>query len=164
MEREEQDRELEEILKYYKGIENPGSQDNLVTLLREIQEVYGCIPSDLQQIAADTAEVKLSSVTCIMKLYKSLKPAAYSHKITVCTGPRCAAKNQNILETVKKELNIGADGLSRDKTIFLDMKNCMKQCRTAPNMMIDGIMYPYVNAGEVKKVLEKVLNMPIANT
>lgn len=55
MEREEQDRELEEILKYYKGIENPGSQDNLVTLLREIQEVYGCIPSDLQQIAADTA-------------------------------------------------------------------------------------------------------------
>lgn len=160
MDREEQDRALEEILNYYKDIKDPGSQDNLVTLLREIQEVYGCIPSDLQQIAADTAGVKLSSVTCIMKLYKSLKPAAYSHKITVCTGPRCGAKNQNILETVKKELGIGADGLSRDKQIFLDTKSCMKQCRTAPNMMIDGIVYPNLNAGEVKELLQKALNQP----
>lgn len=160
MEREEQDRALEEILNYYKGIKDPGSQDNLVTLLREIQEVYGCIPSDLQQIAADTAGVKLSAVTCIMKLYKSLKPAAYSHKITVCTGPRCGAKNQNILETVKKELEIGADGLSRDKRIFLDTKSCMKQCRTAPNMMIDGIIYPNLKAGEVKQLLQKALNLP----
>lgn len=153
MDREEQDKMLEEIFSYYKNIKNPGSQDNLVTMLREIQEVYGCIPSDLQQIAADAAGVKLSSVTCIMKLYKSLKPAAYQHKITVCTGPRCAAKNQNILDVVKRELGVGADGLSADKTVFLDTKNCMKQCRTAPNMMIDGKLYPCVKGEEVKALL-----------
>ena len=55
---------------------------------------------------------------------------------------RCQNKNSMVLlETVKKELKIAKDGLSADKKVHLTTQNCMKQCRTSPNMKIDGKLY-----------------------
>ena len=153
MNRDEQERALSEIFEYYSQIKNPQEQDNLVTMLREIQEVCGCVPADLQQRAADTAGVKLSSITCLMKLYKSLKPAAYRHKILMCTGPRCMAKNSGLVELVRKELNIDKSGLSSDGQIFLDTQSCLKQCKTAPNMMIDGVLHTNLTEDKVRRLI-----------
>lgn len=149
----EQESALSEIFEYYGQIKNPQEQENLVSMLREIQELCGCIPVDLQQRAADTVGVKLASVTCIMKLYKSLKPAAYRHKLLMCAGPRCMAKNSGLVELVRQELNIGKDGLSLDGQVFLDMRSCLKQCKTAPNMMIDGILHMNLTAEKVKRLI-----------
>lgn len=156
MEREEQEKAIEAILDYYRKLEDSASQDNVVTMLREIQEVCGCIPPDLQQRAADAAGVKLSAVTCIMKLYKSLKPAAYRHKLTVCTGPRCAAANGALLEAAKKELGTRSDGISSDGVFCLETSGCLKHCRTAPNVMIDGKLYPDMTEEKLVKLLREM--------
>lgn len=156
MNREEQECALSEIFEYYSQIKNPQDQDNLISMLREIQEVCGCVPADLQQRAADAAGVKLAAVTCLMRLYKSLKPAAYRHKILMCTGPRCMAKNSGLAEVVRRELKINKDGLSQDGRIFMDTQSCLKQCKTSPNMMIDGILYTGLTEEKVKRLLEEL--------
>ena len=89
-----------------------------------------------------------------MKRIPDLKEANYSHELVLCTGERCQNKNSMVLlETVKKELKIAKDGLSADKKVHLTTQNCMKQCRTSPNMKIDGKLYTGLTK---EKVLELI--------
>ena len=46
---EEYEKQIEEIIPCYEDLKNDYQQDRLVELLREIQEVYGYIPDDVQQ-------------------------------------------------------------------------------------------------------------------
>ena len=79
--------EIREIIEYYASQRNAAEQENIVSMLREIQEVEGYIPVDAQEMAAEKLGVKRVIFSCIMT------------------------------------------------------QNCMKQCRTSPNMKIDGKLY-----------------------
>lgn len=137
---------IKEILEYYGSQREKGSQDTIVTMLRELQEVAGYLTPELKKQAAKTAEVKESFIDILVKRYPSLKEAAYHHVITVCCGPRCGAKGGlELLEILKEELEIGKDGISRDGTVYLKTQNCLKQCKTAPNLLVDGILYPRID-------------------
>lgn len=148
MEWKQKDEALEEILSYYSSMASPASQETIVAMLREIQELKGFISPEHKAMAAEAAGVKVSVIDCIMKLYKSLKPAAYEHRITVCTGARCKGGThqkawEKNLEKLKKTLGIKghvtpAGALSADGTILLETRDCLKQCRTAPNLLFDG--------------------------
>ncbi len=105
--------QIEEILEYYSSRPNAGSQENLVAMLREIQETEGCIPGEIQREAADRLGVKESVLACLVKLYPTLKPAPYCHELVLCTGERCGKKDSlEILHAVKKRLKPGKDGIS----------------------------------------------------
>lgn len=156
MDRKETESVLDEIFDYYKTLKGRGDQDNLVTMLREIQEVCGAISPELQKRAADTAGVKLSVITAIMRLYKSLRETEYRHRLVVCTGPRCAERNSGLLSFIRKELQINEEGYSPDGTVLLETRNCLKQCRSAPNIMLDGELYPHMTE---EKVLELIRNL-----
>ena len=43
---------LNEIIEYYSSQPQPASQENLVAMLREIQDLLGCIPLGVQERAA----------------------------------------------------------------------------------------------------------------
>ena len=136
---------LAEILSYYGSMTAPSSQENIVSMLREIQELFGYISDEHRKQAAEAAGVGQQVIDCIMKLYKTLKPAPYKHRITVCTGAACKnhKKQEKLLENLKKELGIKGGipkngALSADCRILLETRSCLKRCRTAPNVMVDG--------------------------
>ena len=59
MEEEEQkERQWQEIVDYYGGQKDAKSQDNIVEMLREVQELYGYIPSEKTGAMADALGVK----------------------------------------------------------------------------------------------------------
>lgn len=155
------DQALAEILSYYGSVTAPSSQENIVSMLREIQELYGCISNEHRQMAAEAAGVGLPVVDCIMKLYKTLKPAPYQHRITVCTGSACLGhkKQEKLLESLKKELGIkgkipASGALSFDSRILLETRSCLKRCRTAPNVMVDGKL---AEPGDKREIVKKLL-------
>ena len=151
------EKELQEILDYYKGQSNSKEQDTLVAMLREIQELMGCIPVDVQKRIATEFDVKQSILATIIKLYPSLKSVNYKHRIIACSGARCGAKDGGaILMAIRKELGIEKDGLSKDGNFYLTVQNCLKQCKTAPNFYIDGVLYHNVKESEVSKILKEV--------
>ncbi len=150
---------LKEILGYYSSMTSPSSQENIVSMLQEIQELYGCITPEHSAMAAEAAGVKETVIDCIMKLYKSLKPAPYRHRLTVCTGKNCHREDKDFLDTIKKELGIkgkipSSGALSSDKKILLETRDCLKQCRTAPNFLLDGRLYAGSGNGDVKKLIK----------
>lgn len=150
-----QEQQIEEIFSYYGSLKDKKDQEILVEFLREIQEVCGCIPPDLRQRAADMMQVKESVLTCLIRRYPSLKEAPYQHTVTVCTGERCGKKAAaDVLGAVRRELKVDTQGLSADKKVLLKTRNCLKQCRTAPNLMIDGVLYPQVTPEKVSKLIK----------
>lgn len=155
-----EDQALSEIFSYYSSMTSPSSQENIVSMLREIQELCGFISDEHKQLASEAAGVGTQVIDCIMKLYKSLKPAPYKHRITVCTGAACKShkKQEKLLEHLKKELGIkgqipGTGALSADKRVLLETRSCLKRCRTAPNVMIDGEL---AEKAEEKWIMKKI--------
>lgn len=146
--------EIEEILNYYGTGVKPASQEAIVLMLRELQEANGFISPGLKEQAAAAAGVKLSTIEAIMKRYKTLKEAAFNHEIIVCTGRTCAGKgNFELLKSLKDILLIGDNGISGDGKVYLRTRACLKKCRTAPNVIIDGQMYSGSSVEEILKLL-----------
>ena len=150
------EQQLREIMNYYKGQPNPQEQENIVELLREVQELMGCIPNDVQETIAAEFDVKTSMIATIIKLYPSLKASNYKHRIIACTGARCEAKDgAMILNAIRKTLGIEKDGLSKDGQFYLTTQNCLKRCKTSPNFYVDGTLYSNAKECDVESILSQ---------
>lgn len=156
--------DIKEILEYYGSQRDRSSQEMIVQMLREIQDVKGFITPQLKKMAAETAGVNESLIQIIIKRYPSLKEVNYKHVITACTGPRCGAKQaMDLLEVLKKELDIQRDGISKDGTIYLKTQNCLKHCKTSPNILVDGILVPYVTEEKIKELVKNLRSDRMSN-
>ncbi len=151
--------ETKEILNYYAGQRDRKEQAVIVQMLNELQEANTFLTEELKELASLTAGVPLSFINLLVKTYPSLKEASYTHVITVCSGERCAKKNgAQIAERVRKELRIGKNNLSADGTCLLKTRNCLKQCRTSPNFLIDDVLYTNVTVENIPQILKKALS------
>ena len=112
-ENEARDDQTREILDYYRGLPQRSSQETIVEMLRELQDVHGCISPDMLEQAAEAAGVRDSMVQAICKRYPSLKTAPYNHEIILCTGRNCASKGSlTVMDELKKRLGVGKNGIS----------------------------------------------------
>lgn len=151
--------EISDIFSYYAQQRDRHEQSVIVQMLNEIQEINGFLTPELKARAAQTAEVPLSMIDLLIRTYPSLKEAAYSHVVTVCSGARCAKKDgQKIAELVRRELRIGKNNLSADGTCLLKTQNCLKQCRTSANFYIDDTLYSNVTPEKVPQILRQALS------
>lgn len=151
--------QLIEILEYYKNQPNSQEQATLVEMLREVQELVGCIPTDIQSRIAQEFDIKETTIATIIKLYPSLKASNFKHRIVACSGARCMDKEGGqIYEALKKELEVDRDGLSKDGMVYLTTQNCLKRCKMGPNIYIDGEMYSQLTPSDIKGLVEKLKN------
>ena len=140
---------IREILDYYGGREDRASQETVVEMLRELQDTQGFLSPGILATAAETAGVKESTVRAILKRYPSLKTAPYRHEVVVCLGKNCGGRNIEVLQELRRRLKTGPDGISADGSVKVSTRSCLKSCRTAPNVMVDGKICPGLNAGEI---------------
>lgn len=150
---EESQRELQlqEMMDYYGSQPDAGSQENIVALLRETQEAYGYVPSEKIDGMADRLGVKAAVFRQLIKLYPSFKKAPYNHIVTVCTGPRCGQKGSDgVIEAVLGAVKVRENGYFK-----INVKECLKQCGTSPNIMVDGDLYSNVKPAEVASILDR---------
>lgn len=151
------EQKLQEIFEYYKGLDTRKEQETVVEMLREIQELIGCIPVDVQERIEKELDIKQTMIATLIKLYPSLKSANYKHRVIACTGARCAAKDgATILAEIRKELQIQEDGLSNDGMFYLTTQNCLKSCKTSPNFYVDGVLYQNVTVEQISHIFRKI--------
>ena len=127
-----------------------------VEMLRELQDIHGCISPYMREQAAEAAGVRDSMVQAICKRYPSLKTAPYNHEIILCTGRNCASKGSiTVMDELKKRLGVGKNGISEDGTVCLKTRNCLKNCRKAPNVMVDGRLCSGLDAEGILRELKR---------
>lgn len=151
----ETENKLKEILSYYKS--QPAEQDIYIEMMREILDVTGQLSEPLLEWIAREMEVKPSFLSCLVKFSPDLRRYAYEHEIIVCTGARCARKDSlKLLRALKKELQPDKNGISRDKKIRLSTRNCLKHCKTAPNLLVDKELIDAVTPEQLPDILRKL--------
>lgn len=153
----EEETRIREILDYYGGQRDRSEQAVIAEMLRELQQVRGFLTPELKKKAAETAGVSEKLIDILVRRLPSLKEAPYSHEILACTGGRCGNREgARLLQELKRELKIGKDGLSGDGQILLRTRCCLKRCRTAVNMDIDGVPYTGLNPETGLELVRKI--------
>ena len=151
-----EEEQLQEIFNYYEQQPDRSSQEMVVALLRELQEVQGYISPRLKEQVLEITGVKETFLQCLFRLYPSIHEFQNIHEIVVCSGERCGKKGGEILSYLREELKVDEHGVSADRRFKLRTRNCLKQCRTSPNLMIDGKLYLSVKIENIKKILNNL--------
>lgn len=148
--------QLEEIVNYYSSVRNPKEQENIIAMLREIQEVDGWISQNTITYICSALELKETFLKCLIQRFPSLKLAPYQHIVTVCSGERCKRKGGDLIfNTWKEILKPDQNGISRDQVFCLRIRNCLKHCTQAPSFQIDEQIYSNIKLSDIGKIIER---------
>ena len=137
---------MEKILRYYQTQGAPGDQTALVSLLREVQEMYGTVPKWTVEKAAADYGVKESFLLAIIRRIPSLR-LEDTHLLELCAGSNCGKHT---------ELAAAAEKLCKRKGVQLKFIGCQRMCGKGPNIRWDGKIYH----GATEELLKKLLDLP----
>ena len=116
------DKFLDELCNEYQPI-----KDNLIQMLNEVQEHYGYIPIQAQQVLADFLNISMAEIYGVVTFYSrfTLKPKG-KYNIAVCLGTACFVKgSQKIMDRLKERLDIEAGETTKDGKFSIEETRCV---------------------------------------
>ncbi len=151
-------KKIVEICNNYKNEPTP-----LMPILSAIQNEYGYIPLDVQEIVSREIGVPVAEIYGVVTFYSffSLKPKG-KYVIGVCLGTACYVKgSQQVLDKFAELLHIKPGETSADGLFTLSALRCIGACALAPAISINGKVYPKVTAPEVDKIVKEYQAMEV---
>lgn len=134
--------------------DQPGA---LMPVLQRAQNIFGCVPLDVQKIIAKGLGVTLSEVYGVATFYAqfTLRPAG-KYTISVCLGTACYVKgSQKVLDKISEELGIPVGGTTEDGLFTLNATRCLGACGLAPVMTVNEEVYGRLTPDMVPGILAK---------
>ena len=144
--------ELQKVIEENKSL--PGA---LMPVLQGAQEIFGCVPMDVQKIIAKALNVTLSEVYGVATFYAqfSLQPKG-EYLISVCLGTACYVKgSQKVLDKLCEELGIAVGDTTEDGRFTLQATRCLGACGLAPVMTINDEVYGRLTPDQIPGILAK---------
>lgn len=138
------------ILEKHRG--HPGE---LITVLHQIQEIYGYVSREMQIRVAEALNIPASEVSGVVSFYAlfSTKPKG-KHQIKVCKGTACYVRgSERVLERISRELGVRPGDTTDDGEFSLEVVRCLGACGLAPVIMVDGDVYARLETDKVSQVL-----------
>lgn len=135
--------------------EHKGQEGALMPVMQAAQEIFGCLPQDVQIQIADGLGITLSDVYGVATFYSqfALEPKG-ENVISVCLGTACYVKGaQAILDKICDSLGIKPGGTTADRKFTLQATRCVGACGLAPVMMINEDVHGRVTPEEVPAIL-----------
>jgi len=143
---------------------SPRRADELIPLLRSVQDCYGYIPQATIEPVARHVGVSRAKVLGVATFYGnfSLVPRG-KHKVCVCRGTACHVRgSQQILDCVCDELGVQPGQTTDDMNFTLQTVACVGACALAPVMMVDGEYHGKLDSKKARKVLGQYRQEPQA--
>jgi len=137
--------------------ENRSETMGLMPVLHTAQEIFGCIPLEVQKYIAKELNVSVADIYGVVTFYSrfSTEPVG-DNLIGVCLGTACYVKgSQAILDRFKKELGIDVEQTTEDGKFTLTATRCLGACGLAPVVTINNDVYGKLVPTEVPKILAK---------
>ena len=141
---------IREICGRYKDEKTP-----LMMILSDIQNEYGYIPLDVQEIVSEETGISVAEIYGVVTFYSffSLTPKG-KYVIGCCLGTACYVKGaQNVIDKFSEILKIKPGETTADGLFTLDALRCIGACGIAPAVTINGTVYPKMSVGQVPEVL-----------
>ena len=134
-----------------------GEKTPLIMILNDIQNEYGYIPLEAQQIVSDKTGISVAEIYGVVTFYSffSLVPNG-KYVIGVCLGTACYVKGaQQVIDKFSEILGIGAGQTTEDGLFTIDALRCIGACGIAPAVTINGKVYPKVSVDMVPAIIEE---------
>ena len=151
---DEQIKELKDRIAEHK--KKPGP---LMPTLHDAQNIFGCIPVQVQKIIAEELGESVAKVNGVVTFYShfSIEPKG-KHIIGVCLGTACYVRgSQQIIDAISQELKVPAGGTTEDGMFTLEATRCIGACGLAPVFTIDGKVFGSATPTSARKALEDYL-------
>ncbi len=131
-------------------------EGSLIQVLHLAQEIYGCLPLEVQQFIAKGMDIPLSEVAGVVSFYSFFTPVPRGeHTIRVCLGTACYVRGgKKIVEHLQERLGVELGGTTADGKFTFEVARCIGACGLAPAMMIDDTVYKQVNVNKLERILE----------
>lgn len=153
-------KQIEEIIARYQDERTP-----LMMILSDIQNEYGYIPLDVQEIISEKTGIPVAEIYGVVTFYSffSLKPKG-KFVVGVCLGTACYVKgSQQVLDKFSEILKIKAGETTEDGMFTLDALRCIGACGIAPAITINGKVYPKVAVSQVPGIVDEYRKLGGAN-
>ena len=137
--------------------ENKDVPGALMPVLQGAQEIFGCVPIDVQKYIAQELHTTLSEVYGVATFYSqfSLQPKG-EYLISVCLGTACYVKgSQKVLDKLSEVLNIPVGGTTPDGRFTLQATRCLGACGLAPVMTINDEVYGRLTPDQIPAIIDK---------
>ena len=141
---------LDPILERYKG-----KEEALITMLQEIQGVYGYLPEELLARLSEEARIPLSRIYAVATFYAQfhLTPRG-RNTIRVCRGTACHVQGcDSIITALEDALGIEEGGTTEDLEFSLETVACLGTCFLAPVMMLNESYHGKLDAQKARAIL-----------
>ena len=145
-------KKIQEICDRYTGEKTP-----LMMILSDIQNEYGYIPLEVQQIVSKKTGISVADIYGVVTFYSffSLTPKG-KYVIGCCLGPACYVKGaQQIIDKFSEVIGIKPGETSADGLFTLDALRCIGACGIAPAVTINGKVYPKVSVTKVPAIIDQ---------
>ena len=133
----------------------------LMPTLHDAQEIFGCIPIEVQKIISEELGESVAKINGVVTFYShfSTEPKG-KHIIGVCLGTACYVRgSQEIIDAMSDVLKIKPGQTSEDGLFTLEATRCIGACGLAPVFTIDGNVFgsanPTIARRELKRILEE---------
>ena len=133
----------------------------LMMILSAIQEEYGYIPLEVQEIVSERTGISVAEIYGVVTFYSffSLQPKG-KYVVGVCLGTACYVKGaQQIIDKFSEILGVTPGGTTEDGLFTLDALRCIGACGIAPAVTINGKVYPKLKVSDVPGIVEEYRKM-----
>ncbi|MCI8283654.1 MAG: NAD(P)H-dependent oxidoreductase subunit E [Firmicutes bacterium] len=149
------DQERSKILEIIDKYRN--DQGALIPTLHDVQEYFGYLPIEVQQIISDELNIPLAEIYGVVSFYAqfSTQPKG-KYTISVCLGTACYVKGAGkILEKFESILGVNAGEVSEDGMFGIEACRCIGACGLAPVVNINGEVYGRLVQADVQGICDK---------
>lgn len=132
----------------------------LMPTLHDAQEIFGCVPLEVQKIISEELNVSVAKINGVVTFYSrfTIEPVG-KHVINVCLGTACYVKgSQQVLDEIANVLKIKPGDTTDDGLFTLGATRCIGACGLAPVLSIDGKVYGQCTPSIARKAVTDVIN------
>ncbi|MBT4286953.1 MAG: NADH-quinone oxidoreductase subunit NuoE [Deltaproteobacteria bacterium] len=134
-----------------------GKKEELIPILMKVNQDIGFIPKEAMEQISSRMKIPPSQLYSVASFYHMFYTKETGrHIIKFCESAPChVVGSKNIVETLKKELQIEPGETSSDKKWTLVATSCLGVCAEGPVIMIDEDLYGNLTPNQIPDILAK---------
>ncbi|MDQ6955414.1 MAG: NAD(P)H-dependent oxidoreductase subunit E [Mariprofundaceae bacterium] len=145
--------EINAVVKKY-----PAARSALLPVLHMAQKDFGYLSMEVQQLVADTLNLRLMMVREVVTFYTMFREQPTGkYLMEVCTNAGCMLNGANeLVEHITKTLGIKVGGTTPDGMFTVTEVECAGACGGAPVVQINNEYHEKVDAAYMDAFITKV--------
>jgi len=132
-------------------------QDDLINVLHKVQQSFGYLPAEIQEVVANELNIPLAQVYGVVTFYSffTMQPRG-KHTVRVCLGTACYVRGgKKIAENVEKIFGIKEGETTPDRMFTYETVRCLGACGLGPVVVIDDNVHGRVKPDKLKDILNQ---------